>query len=197
GIACAMMNTSMPALSPNTCANIVSRTKPSTRDASVKAPTTPVDFSSFGATGGSSSGLPSGSGSGVDNRVGLDLDEHVVVDQAADLDHRRGGPDLAEDLAVRRAVFLPQRDVGDEHARAHDVFQRRAERLQRLLDVADRLQRLRLGIADADDLAFLIGGGGAGDPDQVALPDRAGIADDRLPFGAGRILLAVAHEAFF
>src|SRR3954463_5053354 len=43
----------------------------------------------------------------VEDRVGLDLDQHRRVHETADPDHRAGGPDLVEHLAVRAADLLP------------------------------------------------------------------------------------------
>jgi hypothetical protein len=54
--------------------------------------------------------------------VGLDLDEHPVGDELLHLDHRGRGARVPEGLRVRTADGLPvPRDVGDEHARAHDA----------------------------------------------------------------------------
>src|SRR5262245_59687870 len=46
-----------------------------------------------------------------DVRVGFDLHEYVGRNQLADLDHRRGGTDSPEDLAVRAADGFPLADV--------------------------------------------------------------------------------------
>ena len=59
--------------------------------------------------------------------VDLDLDQQVGLDQGGDLDHRRRGPDLAEDLGVHRADRPPLGDVGDEDAGADHVGQGRAQ----------------------------------------------------------------------
>lgn len=59
---------------------------------------------------------------GADVGISLDLDQHVGIDQALDLHHRRRRPDGAEDLAVRAADVFPLRDVEHVDARAHDVL---------------------------------------------------------------------------
>ena len=77
-------------------------------------------------------------------RVGFDLDEVLVADQRRG-DERVGGQDRAETRAVGPGHGLPVGDVLHEHARAHDVRERRAERLQRAFDLVDREVRLRGG----------------------------------------------------
>ena len=59
--------------------------------------------------------------------VGFDLHQQVGFDQGGDLDHRRCGPNLAEELRMRRADRPPLRDVGDEHAGADHVGHGRAQ----------------------------------------------------------------------
>ena len=73
------------------------------------------------------------------------------IDQRGDFDHRRGGADVAKEFAVGAADFFPVGNVGDEHARAHDVFHAGAGLLQGRLDVVECLHGLRVGVAGADD----------------------------------------------
>src|SRR2546425_7385565 len=77
-------------------------------------------------------------------------------------------------------------DVGEVHARAHDVVERGAGLLQRVLDVAQRLDRLGVRVAHADDAAVRPGGGRARHVHHGPDPHRAGVAHDRLPRRATR-----------
>ena len=79
-----------------------------------------------------------------DHRLGLDLDLPGRVEQRRD-DAGRGGPRLAEDLAVRARHVRPVRAIGDEHPRAHDVVDRRAGALERLGDDREAEPRLLVG----------------------------------------------------
>src|SRR5207253_10271081 len=68
--------------------------------------------------------------SAADDRLDLDLDQELRTDEAAEPDHRRGRPHAREELAVRAPdVELVPLHVDDVHARAHDVRERRVERL--------------------------------------------------------------------
>src|SRR5215467_10085593 len=69
-----------------------------------------------------------------EDRVSLDLDQHRGIDEGLHLHHRGRRRARGEELAVRAAVVLPARDVGDEHARSHDAGPVGAELLQRALD---------------------------------------------------------------
>jgi len=101
--------------------------------------------------------------------------------ELAYLHHRAGWTDLSEHLAMRPADGFPLRDVGHENARAHNISQRRPGALQRRRDVVEDLSGLRIGIADADDLAVGVCRSGAGQIDVVADAHRARIADNGLP----------------
>ena len=90
----------------------------------------------------------------------------------------------AEDFAVRLADRFPVEDVGDVHARAHDVLEGGARLLQGAADVGEDLHRLRARVALADDLSAFVGGGRARDVHDVADANGAGIADQRLPLRA-------------
>src|SRR5579859_7728298 len=97
-----------------------------------------------------------------DNRLCLNLNQHVGIDEAFDLDHAGGGANFSEELAVRFADLLPVSfNVEDVDARAHHVFEAGPGSLQRGLDVFEGLEGLRVGVADADDLAAGVGGGSA------------------------------------
>src|SRR5581483_10366843 len=89
-----------------------------------------------------------------DDGFGLDLHQHLGQDERAHLDHACRGADGAEELAVGAANGFPvARDVDHVHAGANDIFQRRPGAGQRALDVAQRLDGLRVRIADADNAA--------------------------------------------
>ena len=67
--------------------------------------------------------------------------------------HAGRGTNLPKKLAVGFANFLPIGNVRDEHAGANDIVQRTSRPLQRALNVLERLNGLRVGIA-CDELAI-------------------------------------------
>ena len=69
---------------------------------------------------------------------------------------------------MRAADLLPLRDVRDKDARTHHILQLGSRLGEGGLDVADGLDRLGIGIAEANDLAFGAGSGGAGNADVIA-----------------------------
>ena len=69
--------------------------------------------------------------------------------------------------------FFPLGDVGDEHARAHHVFQARSGLVQRGFDVAQRLHRLSVGVAHAHEVPIRAGSRRAGNVDRIAHSHRA------------------------
>ena len=62
----------------------------------------------------------------------------------------------------------------------------RAGLVQRGFDVAQRLQRLRVGVTHADDFTVRTGGRRAGNVHRIAYAHRSRIADNRLPGSSGR-----------
>src|SRR6476659_3493879 len=131
----------------------------------------------------------SGTASTSDECVGFDLHHHARVEQGADLEHGGDGTDVGEDLAVGAPDDLPLRDVGDEHARAHDVLQARADLRERRLDVGERLLGLDVGVAGAGDGAVLRRRRAAGDPHMRSGAHHPAVADDRLPLDARSVAL--------
>src|SRR4030095_7179732 len=113
--------------------------------------------------------------------IGFDLDQEFRRDELRHLHHCACRTDLAEHLAVRPADLFTLPDVGHEDARAYDIVQRGPGALQRRRDVLEDLLRLRIGIADADDIALAVGRRGTGQINVVADADGARIAHDRLP----------------
>ena len=74
-------------------------------------------------------------------RSHLDLDLHARIGQAG-LDHRGGGPDVAQILLQHRPTGLEVLAPGQDVAHAHDVDERRTGLRQRGRDVAHRLSAL-------------------------------------------------------
>src|SRR5687768_3752755 len=91
-----------------------------------------------------------------DDGDGLDLDERVRDREVGDLDECARGRIGAEELRAHLAVRLAVTDVGDEHRDLHDVVHRAAARHHDLLDVLEHAPRLRLDVADTDELAVLV-----------------------------------------
>src|SRR6266436_8741250 len=91
-------------------------------------------------------------------------------------------------------IFFPTRDVSYEHPRAHDVFESRVQTLQSTLNILQTLNGLRVSIIDADNLTVIAKCRRSGDVDAFADADGAGIADDRLPLGAGRNSMTFSHD---
>src|SRR5258706_1213560 len=91
-------------------------------------------------------------------------------------------------------IFFPTRDICHEHPSAHDVFESRVQTLQTTLNILKTLNGLRVSIIDADNLTVITKGRRSGDVDTFADADGAGIADDRLPLGAGSNLLSFNHS---
>src|SRR5215472_1203087 len=121
---------------------------------------------------------------------GFDLYQHLRRDQLGNLDHRSHGTDVAEELSVGLAYFLPiGGNVGHVHTRADDVFQATSCFLEGCFNVADGLHGLRVGIAHAHDASIGARGGRTGHMNNVAYAHRPGITDDWLPLGsAGKVL---------
>ena len=84
------------------------------------------------------------------DRIRFDFDQHVRIDQAFDLDHRRSWPDIPENIAMRPADLLPLIDVRHVDSGPDDIRERGAGFFQRVLDGLERLNRLFIGIALAD-----------------------------------------------
>ena len=84
-------------------------------------------------------------------------------------------------FAVRASDRFPLTDVDDVDTRAHDILQRRACARERRRDVGERLLRLPVRVARADDRPAAVGGSRARNEHLVADPHRARVADDGLP----------------
>src|SRR5690349_16754140 len=80
-------------------------------------------------------------------------------------------------------------DVGDVHARAHDVLQARADHGQGGLEVAERLLGLRVRIAGPGDDPVLRDRRASGDPHGRPGAHDAAVADDRLVLDARPVAL--------
>ena len=81
-------------------------------------------------------------------------------------------------------------DVGDEHARAHDVLPARAPTCASAAStLRERLLGLHVGVAGAGDGAVLGGRRAAGDPHVRPGAHHAAVADDRLPLDARSVAL--------
>jgi len=74
---------------------------------------------------------------------------HFGRDETRDLHHAGGGPDVAEKFAVGAANFFPLGDIEDVDARANNVFERSAGAREGSFNVANGLDGLRVGVADA------------------------------------------------
>ena len=91
----------------------------------------------------------------------------------------------AKKFSVRPAELLPALDVGNKHSRANDVLQCGTGPRQCRLDFAQHVARLSGGIACANHIAMLIGGGGTGYRNVIADAHRARVANDGFPRCAG------------
>ena len=87
--------------------------------------------------------------------------------------------------------FPVARDVDDVDACADDVLKARAGFHERALDVLQRLFRLRIRVAGADDRSVGRRRRRARHADVLAHPDRARVADDRLPRRPARNVFAL------
>jgi len=133
-----------------------------------------------------------GGGNGND-RFGFDFDQKSWVDELADLNHGGDRTDGAEEFAVGATDRLPLGDVGDEHAGANNVIKRSTGLRERSLNGAEGLHGLEVRIAKADD-ALRSDRSRAGDKDVLTDVNRAGIADNRLPWpAAGDVDAHVSH----
>jgi len=91
-------------------------------------------------------------------------------------------------------MLLPARDVDAYHTHPHDVFQTRPQGGERPFGVSGHLNRLRVCVSGADDLAAPIGRGRAGAEDQIADAKRPRISDYWLPFLTRRLVLLFSHD---
>src|SRR5580692_3861697 len=95
----------------------------------------------------------------------LDLDQHLGRDQSAYLDHRSCRANVAEELPVGLADYLPFRDVRHEDASADDIFHAGACFLESTLNVLQSLHGWAVGVSYPYDLAVRPGRCGARDVD--------------------------------
>src|SRR4051794_2334674 len=138
---------------------------------------------------------PRTSGAGrADPGVGLDLDQHPRVGQRGDDDGGVDRPDVAERLAVGAGEAVEMADVGEEDPRADHLGEGRPDPRQGRLDVRDRLDGLRVRVADPADRAVRHRGGAAGDDDEVAGADHPRVADDVLVRAARAMALDGRHQ---
>jgi len=75
------------------------------------------------------------------------------------------GANIAEELSMRLADFLPLGDVGHKHARADDVFHAGANLLQCGFDILQGLHGLGVGVSHTNNLPVRSGCGGSRDMD--------------------------------
>ncbi len=92
----------------------------------------------------------------TDNRVRFDFDQHVAVDEPRHLDHAGRWADRPEDFAVCFADVLPIANIGHVDTRTDDVFETRADFLERRLNIFEHLHRLGVRVTLADNTAFCI-----------------------------------------
>ena len=121
-----------------------------------------------------------------DDCLGLDLHQHEGIDEGPHLDHRRGRPDVFEELPVGAPDMFPVAcDVDHIDACAHDTRHRRAEMREGTFDVLECLHGLGVRVAGANQRAVGSCRGGAGDMYDIADHNGARVTDDGLVFGAG------------
>src|SRR5260370_31565966 len=92
------------------------------------------------------------------------------------------------------SVFFPARDICNEHSRAHDVLESRAQAMQHTLDVLQTLNGLGVSITDADNLTVITKCRSSGNVDASPDTDGAGITDNRFPFCARGYLLTFSLD---
>src|SRR5262245_24221197 len=126
----------------------------------------------------------------LNERLRLDLHEHRRIDERSYFDHAGRRPDVLEVLAVYASNGFPVAgDVHHVHARPNHIAELGAGVLKRRLDVLHRLTRLRGSVIVTDNLAVRAGCRRPRHVDVRAESNGAGVADDRLPRGAGRDML--------
>jgi hypothetical protein len=79
-------------------------------------------------------------------------------------------------------IFLPTTDIGNEHTRSHDVFERGARRAQRRLDIPDTLYGLSITVVNAHKLSMVIECRRPADIDARAHANGAAVADKIFEF---------------
>src|SRR5690606_26075855 len=87
-----------------------------------------------------------------------------------------------EDLAVRAGDLFPAADVGDVHRDADDIAERRTRLRQRVLDFAEDVLRLRVGVADAVNSAGFVAGRRARNKHTVANPHGPRVTGNGFPW---------------
>src|SRR5437899_2971383 len=121
--------------------------------------------------------------------LGFDFNAPVGVEQGGYHDHRGGGTDESEELAVDAAGGLPVFSAGEVHTGAVDVLDRTAGIFERGSDEGEALVGL-LG-----NVGFVCAhGAGAGDMDVVSDADGAGEADDGLEGRCTGDVRAFGHQ---
>src|SRR6266403_1517636 len=88
----------------------------------------------------------------------------------------------AKKLSVGFSCFFPIRNVSEEHARADDIFQRSSGPLQCAFNVLEGLNRLRIRITRADDLAIGSSRSCTRNVDICTHANRTRVTDNRFPW---------------
>jgi hypothetical protein len=105
-----------------------------------------------------------------------------------------------EELSMRLPVLLPARDIRNEHARAHHIFQVRAQLLQGALDDLQATTGLGVGITRSDTAPVLVDRGRPANTYQITGAYGAAVADLPFPGRAGEYALEwhwLASSSYF
>lgn len=126
---------------------------------------------------------------------GFNFDQHFGIDEAGDGDEAGCGVDLAEELGVGFGDFLPALDLSDVDARANNVLEAEAQALQRVLDVANRLNGLGVSVAGRKNFAGGVSPRRPGNVNGVAHLYGPGVSNFRFPGGSGKSFIALHSHA--
>src|SRR6185312_1126085 len=113
------------------------------------------------------------------------------IDQRTHFHHRGAGADVIEEFTMSFPVFPPPADIGNEHTSAHNICERSAGLLQRSVNVSNTLLGLLIAIVQTHDFALLVNGCRSGDVYPSTDTHCSAVADNVLPFGAGRNILTI------
>ena len=123
------------------------------------------------------------------NCDGVDFEQQLGSCQRYDLHHRAGREVRSQDLAPGFVDIAMVAHIGREDAERDDIVHGSARGFDGALNLSQDEMRLRLGVADADNLAFMIRSGLAGDEYR---PARLRNVDQRIT--AGRRHRALHHR---